>query len=177
MMRALVVYESMFGNTKQVAEEICRGLAEHVDTLLEEVGTAPERPDGDIGLVVIGGPTHAFGLSSARTRDSAAQQAHGPVVSTGDGIREWIAKLHVSSPMPLVATFDTHSDHRWVPGSAAVKADGELEAFGFEHLAEPISFYVEGTPGPLVDGELKRARAWGSTLGAGLVSRMAVVGR
>jgi len=62
-MRAAVVYESMFGNTRRVAEAVAEELSLHMETDLMEVGEAPGRLEAAVDLVVVGAPTHAFSLS------------------------------------------------------------------------------------------------------------------
>ncbi len=57
-MKALVVYESMFGNTEQIARAVAAGLEESVDVQVAEVTDAPTEPDPDVALIVAGGPTH-----------------------------------------------------------------------------------------------------------------------
>ena len=120
-MTSLVVVESSFGNTRAVAEAITEGLGP--GTVLVDVGEAPDDLSG-FDLVVVGGPTHAFGMSRPSTRDDAARQAgHEP--GGGPGI---------------------------------------LAGHGYARLGRPTSFYVSDTPGPLLDGEADRARAWGTDL-------------
>ena len=72
-MRALVVYESMFGNTEAVARAVADGLAEMHDVDLREVSQAPTEVIGRVDLIVVGGPTHAFSLSRPATRASAVR--------------------------------------------------------------------------------------------------------
>ena len=97
-MRTLVVYESMFGNTQAIAHAIADGLSLHHDVTLEEVGLAPERLDDDIVLLVVGGPTHALGMSRPETRaDAAAQAGTSPTatpVATGSALGEpsWLSR-------------------------------------------------------------------------------------
>ena len=67
-MRALVVYESMFGNTEAVARAVADGLAEMHDVDLREVSQAPIAVIARVDLIVVGGPTHAFSLSRPATR-------------------------------------------------------------------------------------------------------------
>jgi hypothetical protein len=93
MMHALVVYESMFGNTQVIAEAIAAGLSERIRTEALEVSVAPTRIDDDVALLVVGGPTHAFGLSRPQTRLDAARQATQRLVSRGLGLREWLTSL------------------------------------------------------------------------------------
>ncbi|HVM19426.1 MAG TPA: flavodoxin domain-containing protein, partial [Egibacteraceae bacterium] len=90
-MRAVVVYESMYGNTKWIAESIAEGIRVHLPVEVIEVGSAPAEVAADIGLLVVGGPTHAFGLSRPSTRHDAAQRKGGSVVSDRIGLREWLA--------------------------------------------------------------------------------------
>lgn len=166
-MRALVVYESMFGNTRTIAEEVARGLAAHLTVDLLQVGTAPPELPDDVTLLVVGGPTHAFGMTRAATRESARQQADGPLVSPGTGIREWLSALRVTRPV-AAAAFDTKVRVAYMPGSAAKGAHKALRRHGLRVAAPPMSFYVTGTKGPLEATEASRAREWGESLAAAL---------
>ncbi|QSB17036.1 flavodoxin family protein [Natronosporangium hydrolyticum] len=176
-MRALLVYESMFGNTQQVAEAVGAGLAEQLDVTVYEVGQAPTTVGGGIDLLVVGGPTHAFGLSRPATRKSAADQvAEEPervLVSTGPGIREWLETVAVEGA-PAAAAFDTRVRVRFLPGSAARAAQRRLRRLGCRLLVPAESFWAAGAPGPLRPGELERARQWGARLAAVLTPRRPV---
>ncbi len=165
-MRARVVFESMFGNTEVIAQAVAEGLGGSLRVDLEEVGSAGNYIADDVDLLVVGGPTHAFGMSRERTRESAAEQAVGGVVSTGEGLREWLGAVTGGSPDVAAAAFDTRIDKPRLPGSAAHGAERRLRRLGF-HIVEPAaSFYVTDTAGPLVDGERERARHWGELLGS-----------
>lgn len=170
MTRALVLFESMFGNTQQIAEAVREGLSTSVPTDILEVGTAPGViPDG-VGLIIVGGPTHAFGMSRPKTREDATRQAGGYVVSGGNGLREWITGLERAHGRNLAAAaFDTRIAKPRVPGSAARGAEKRLRKLGFKIATPSESFYVTGTAGPLVDGETDRARRWGEELGKGFM--------
>jgi hypothetical protein len=159
--RALVVYESMFGNTQTIANAVAAGLTHHLKVEVVEVGKAPAVIEDDVGLLVVGGPTHGFGLTRPSSRKSAAEQADGPVVSKGIGVREWLETVRGPSGLAAVA-FDTRVPK--VPGSAARKAQKRLRRLGFRRVAEAESFFVTGTKGPLVDAEAERARTWGERL-------------
>ena len=90
--RGLVCFESMFGNTEAVAKAIAEGLSDHVSTTIEDVVTA--RPHADnVDLLVVGAPTHAFGLSWRQTRMSAASQGARAPQSELIGLREWLEAL------------------------------------------------------------------------------------
>jgi flavodoxin len=164
-MSALVVYESMFGNTKDVAEAIGAGLSELVPTQVHECGSAPTTIAKDVDLLVVGAPTHAFGLSRASTRASAQQKTGTPLVSQGAGLREWLEAMSFDTTAPLeVAAFDTRVKSPRLPGSAAAKALRRLRRAGAHAARRPRTFSVLGMTGPLAEGELEAAKKWGSEL-------------
>jgi hypothetical protein len=162
-LHVLIVYESMFGNTREIAGAIAGGLRDRCMVELAEAGTASDRLDDPPDLLVVGGPTHAFSMTRASTRRSAADQTPDPLVSGGRGVREWLAALAVPAGT-LAATFDTRIARPRFPGSAARSAARRLRAKGME-VIDTESFYVAASLGPLVDGECERARRWGRSLG------------
>ena len=162
-MLALVVFESMFGNTRTVAEAIAAGLSTRAEVKLFEVTTAPVLFPDDFDLLVVGGPTHAFGMSRESTRQSAVDQG-APRAKAEIGIREWIETISPGSRLRFAATFDTRIDRPRVPGSAARKAARRLRQMKLELVAPAESFFVDGTTGPLLEGELERAHRWGEAL-------------
>ena len=121
----------------------------------------------DVGLVVVGGPTHAFGMSRPGTREAAAKEAESPLVSDRIGVREWLDGLELPSEMPVGAAYDAHVDHpkllRHV-GSTAAAIAKRLKTLGVTTVAEPEHFSVTGPKGPLRDGELQRAHDFGRSL-------------
>jgi hypothetical protein len=160
-MRVVVVVESHWGNTEQVAERIAEGLREggvgEVELLAPQ--HAPPVVPEDTGLLLVGGPTHAFSMTREKTRADAHQR--GATSPVGPGIRDWV---DASEPVPglAVRTFDTRVRH--VPGSAAKSAAKALHKHGWDAAQAGESFFVTGQEGPLADGELDRARAWGLEL-------------
>lgn len=165
-MRALVVYESMFGNTRAVAQAVAGGLARSMTTDVVEVSSAPVILGDDITLLVVGGPTHAFGLTRPSTRRDAASKTAQHLVSTGIGVREWLSRIGRAPTSIAAAAFDTKADRPRLPGSAARAAHKRLRWLRFRTVAAPETFYVTDMTGPLVDGELERARQWGEQLGS-----------
>lgn len=163
-MRALVVYESMFGNTRQIAEAVAAGLGVSARVELVEVRSAPTELGDDLDLVVVGGPTHAHGMTRPGTRKAAADEEGGPTVAPGTGLRDWLGTIRVLRGL-AAATFDTRFDKpRWLTGSAAHGAARQLQRSGCRLVVAPESFYVVGTGGPIQDGELDRAYEWGRAL-------------
>lgn len=158
-MKALVVYESFGGNTKAVAEAISEGLARHhLDTEVVGVDIAPPLQKIRVDLLVAGAPTHAFGLSGEDTSGDAHRH-EGDLLPSG--MRGWLD----SGPASLLAaTFDTHVRHPNLPGHAGHQAAKKLRRLGCRILAKPESFDVDSQDGPLLAGELDRARSWGDTL-------------
>jgi hypothetical protein len=166
-MRALLVYESMFGNTRDVARAVAAGLRTGLEVEMVEVGLArPEVPAG-VDLLVVGGPTHALGLSRPQTRLQAAGKAAGPLVSPHGGLREWLAAVgHRTDRLPAAA-FDTRL-RTPIPGAAANAAARRLRHTGYRLISRPRGFYVGATTGPLLDRELARATEWGRRLAAAM---------
>lgn len=167
--QALVVYESIFGNTRAIAEAIGRGLGDRYEVRVLEVSQAPAAPDG-IDLIVVGGPIHAWGMTRESTRHDARNQAlaHGiQPPSTGIGVREWLAQLPMRSDDMAAAAFDTAVKMRWFPvGSAGKGEAARLREHGYRVLVPPEHFFVADTDGPLVDGEVDRAVQWAAALAA-----------
>ncbi len=172
-MRALVVYESMFGNTEEIARAVMKGLLASVAAELVEVSDAPSPLPDDVDLLVVGGPTHGFGMSRPGTRDTSRGQAGESLVSRGPGIRDWLTRLAPVRRDVASATFDTRFDKpRWLTGSAARGAARLLERRGYRSIVEPTSFFVTAAAGPLADGERVRAAQWGGTVGAIATTRI-----
>jgi hypothetical protein len=163
-MRALVVYESMWGNTEQVARAIAQGIAETSTVEVVEVTDAPAEPDIDVSLIVAGGPTHAFSMSKPATRTEAHHRG-APNGSDAIGIREWLDALPTGHHAQTVATFDTKASRvKHLPGSAAKKAGKVADRHGYARADRAQSFLVADCEGPLLDGELERATEWGRHL-------------
>ena len=167
-MRSLVVYESWFGNTRRIAEEIAAALAQEGEVDLVTVDE-PLPPLEVVDLLVVGAPTHIHGLSSKRSREGAVDQ--GAAGEPGIGVRGWIDSLPNGVRGPRMAAFDTRANKPvQLVGSAARGISRRLRERGYLPAAKPQSFFVQGTPGPLEEGELERAADWGRTLGNEVLS-------
>ena len=180
-MKALLVYESLFGNTEQIARAVAEGLSRRLPVQTVDVGSAPLVLGSDIGLVVVGGPTHVFGLSRADShvdghvdgRSPGADGANGSVVTHGRGLRSWLEGLHVGASGVAAAAFDTRVNRPRLPGSAARAADRQMRRQGLHPIVLPHSFHVRRTTGPLADGEFEQARQWGEQVAVELLHGLA----
>ena len=163
-MRALLVYESMFGSTSEVARAVAAGLAdEGLEVEVDEVRAAPAAADAEFDLLVVGAPTHAFSLSRPATRKDAVRQGADPDVA-GTGLREWIAALgpREEARRRPAAAFDTRvTKVRNLPKAASTRAAHLLSRHGYRLVTRPAPYLVRDVQGPLLDGETDRARAWG----------------
>lgn len=173
MPRALVVYESMFGNGRRVAVAIVAGLLDAGwEARTARVLDAPEEPDVD--LLVVGAPTHALSLSRpgtraartshVRTDEDARRAAAEPGADTGRGMREYLRDL-VLEPGTPTAVYDTRAT-KGMPSGAVRSMTRRLVALGGTLLVPARRFDVVGVTGPLVEGEEEAARRWGAGLAA-----------
>jgi Flavodoxin len=176
MMRAVVIYESMYGNTHLVAAAIANGLAGIAD--VEAVSLEDANVDLLRGadLVVVGGPTHVHGMSRESTRQAAVEAATKSEDleldpdAPGMGLREWFASLPPFSAD--AAAFDTRLEApAIITGRASKGIARRLRKHGFDVVVEPESFLVT-KQNTLVDGEADRARAWAERLAAKLAPQV-----
>ncbi|MFI8454615.1 flavodoxin family protein [Kitasatospora sp. NPDC085464] len=176
-MHTVIVYESMYGNTREIAEAIAEGV--HQADPGAAVDCLPvAEADADItrtaDLLVVGGPTHMHGMSSGLSRRMAAtaeehkngqeeKAAEAREAVEGQGLRAWFHDLPETESGTHAAAFDTRGD---TPGSggAAKGIAHRLSHHRYDVIVEPEGFIVEGSDGPLRTGELDRARSWGASL-------------
>ncbi len=159
-MRAVIVYESLWGNTEDVAKAIAEGIGPEAEVFSTAEVSPEEAAKAD--LLVAGAPLQAFSLPSARVRDSIVPDTDPRPNLTDPTLRSWLERLPQGHAK--CASFDTKI--RWSPGSAATVIDGELARAGYRPIAKTEHFLVAGKFGPLKDGEAERARAWGEELAA-----------
>ncbi|MEP6624653.1 MAG: flavodoxin domain-containing protein [Acidimicrobiia bacterium] len=169
-MEALVVYESIFGNTHQIADQIANGLRPTMDVTLTAVGNLTAEMLAAADLVVVGGPTHAHSMSRASTRADGIRRAELPDSelrvdpdAEDPGLREWF-ETEPEGHGIRAAAFDTRVDmNPAISGRASKGIAKRLGHHGFTMVTEPESFLVSRDD-RLVVGEAARARTWATTL-------------
>lgn len=153
MKDALVIYDSVFGNTRKVAEEMARILGDHQEVDIRQVGEVwPEHLDG-IKLLIVGSPTRQFKATIALDQflkqipDGSLQgikfAAFDTRMTPDDVRKNWFLAI-------MVKLF----------GYAAEKIDKQLKILGGIELIPPQGFLVSAIEGPLVNGELESVAIW-----------------
>jgi hypothetical protein len=162
-MKTVVVYESHWGNTAAVARAIAEGIGPDAEALTTDEATGAAIAEAD--LIVAGAPVMAFRLPTdqALSNMAAGQDEPAPDVSH-PSMRDWLDELPRGKGRG--AAFETRL--RWSPGGATGAIERGLEDAGYRRLASGRKFVVTGGKGPLREGELEAARAWGAELAQAL---------
>lgn len=159
-MKTLIVYDSFFGNTEQIARAMSSSLGSGESIkALRVTEVKPEHLTG-LELVIVGSPTRAFRPTKAITNFLNRIPAHslrGLKVAAFD-TRLSPADVHSRLLNILVKLF----------GYAAKPMANKLVKKGGELVISPEGFLVKGTKGPLKEGELERAAHWIKTKGSDL---------
>jgi len=156
-MKAVVVYESHWGNTEAIARAIADGLGPDVSALTTDEAVGPAIDDAD--LIVAGAPVMVFRLPTNDVLDRMTRDEEEPRPDVSHAsMRDWLAGLPRAHGFG--AAFETKL--RWSPGGATGAIEHGLEAAGYRRLASARKFVVTGGHGPLREGELDAAREWGA---------------
>ena len=160
-MKAIVVYESHWGNTGEIARAIAEGIGPQARALNTDQADAAVIADAD--LVVAGAPVIAFSLPREGMRSQiagGAEKAPRPPDVSHPLLRSWLDGLKPREG--LGAAFETRI--WWSPRGATGAIESKLKHAGYRMAAKAERFIVDGAYGPLKAGELDRARAWGANL-------------
>lgn len=144
-MKTLVVYDSLYGNTRTIAQSIGDAIPGEVAVM--HVGDVTASGLGAYDLLIVGAPTH--GAKPSPDMQEFLDQIQAPAL---EGVK--------------VAGFDTRMTNRLITlfGTAAPKIAKALKAKGGTPAGSAEGFYVTGGEGPLKDGEVERAAAWAQGL-------------
>ncbi len=158
-MKAVVVYESLWGNTAAIARSIAEGAGPDAVALTTDEATGPAIRGAD--LIVAGAPLLGFALPTEAMRDGIRKDKNAPPPDLAHpSMRSWLET--VPDGTGLCCGFETRI--WWSPGSAAKKCSEGLRSHGYAAAGKDEKFIVTGKYGPLKDGELERARLWGAQL-------------
>ncbi len=141
-MNTLIIYDSTFGNTAQLAQVMAGKLGEHGTVRTALAGEAELAELQGIDLLIVGSPTQRHGTSPAM---KALLESLPRRTLRGAGAAAFDTRYHMSA---------------WKSGSAAHRIASKLKRTGASLLVEPESFFVAEREGPLEAGELERAARW-----------------
>jgi len=164
-MKAVVVYESFWGNTAAVARAVAEGLGPDTPVLSTAEATRDAIDGAD--LIVAGAPLMAFSLPTESTRRNLGMhntKAPRPADLSNPSMRSWLDT--VPAARGRCAAFETR--FRRSPGSATKPILRGLKKAGYAPAEKGMPFIISGTYGPMRDGELERARQWGARLSSTL---------
>jgi hypothetical protein len=165
-MNGIVVYESHWGNTEIVARAIAAGLGP--DARAARTDEVAESDLAAADIVVVGAPVIAFGLAPEEMRAGLVDDRKAPKPADIDhpSMRGWLRRL--ARHGARFAAFETRI--WWSPRGATGDIEKGMRKAGYRLIAKSQRFVVEGTYGPLRDGELHRARTWGTELAAAVAA-------
>lgn len=143
-MKALIIYDSAYGNTEKIARAIGEALGSENQVDVIKVNNADPEQVKDLQLLIVGSPTYAG-------------RPTPPIL-------DYLTKLPETAINGInVAAFDTRVSAKFarIFGYAADKIAATLKKKGGNLVANPEGFTVIGREGPLQEGELERAKTWG----------------
>lgn len=151
-MNILIIYNSLYGNTEQVAQAISNVLRSqyHVE-LLRVSDVKPDQLAG-LNLLIVGSPTQRFRPTKAMSNLLEGIPENG---LKGANVAAFDTRLSTSDIESSVGRFFVKAG-----GYAAKPIADSLKKSGGSLIIPPEGFYVKGTEGPLKEGELERAADW-----------------
>jgi len=152
-MKAMVIYDSGFGNTEKIARAIGKALEEKLEVQTLRVTEVPPQPITGVSLLFVGSPTQRFRPTPGTSQfleDLPSDSLNGVKVAAFDTrfTENEIAKVKILKF--FVGIF----------GYAAKPIADRLKRKGGELAVPPEGFYVSDMEGPLLEGELERAADW-----------------
>jgi flavodoxin I len=156
-MVTIVLYDSQYGNTQQIAQAIASQLGSPEEVALLRPAELDHTQLAGLSLLVVGSPTQRFMATPA--------------------LMAWLKGIPRDGLRGMqVAIFDTRLTEQQIRATPVLKwfvrkssyaawwLAKQLKKKGGTLLLPPEGFYVEGMEGPLLPGELERAAAWAQQL-------------
>jgi flavorubredoxin len=150
MAKAIVVYESKYGNTKLVAETIVEGMNQVAGTKAVAVGLndADLNRMGDFDTILIGSPNHMGRATRSITK-----------------FIDKLGKLNLEKKRGAV--FDTYLGGDFEKAVKKMEKQLREKAAGIRLVAPGLSIGVGGMKGPIADGELPKCKEFGAKIAKG----------
>lgn len=155
-MNGLILYDSMYGNTENIAQAIGGTFGPQDDIAMLRVGDVKPDHFTGLNLLIVGSPTQRFRPTIAISnllKGIPQNSLKGVKVAAFDTRLTWSE----ISKTPVLAFFVKLSGDN---AYAARSMTNSLKKKGGELIVPPEGFFVEGMKGPLIQGELERAAVW-----------------
>jgi flavodoxin len=162
-MKVMVLYDSLYGNTEQIARAIGEALGSPMEVSVLRVGEV--RPEGLAGLdlLVAGSPTQRFNATPATSSLLNSLPSDG---LKGIRVAAFDTRLTVDEMRSMSSVLSFSAKLVGDSAYAAKHIASALKKKGGVLVASPEGFYVKGAEGPLQEGEVERAAQWACKIGA-----------
>jgi flavodoxin I len=155
-LKALVIYDSVFGNTEKIAQAVARGLSGAHETQCVRAGSVSLAQIQAADIVIMCSPTRSFAATPATT---SVLESIPTAALQGKKVAAFDTRILMTGVKGLLfrKIIDKGGYAAPIIASALVQKDGTL-------ACPAEGFFVKGEEGPLVNGELERAVEWGKKL-------------
>jgi len=153
MMKVLIVYDSVFGNTEKIAQVIGNAMGSQAEVNILRVGNVKQENLRGLDVLIVGSPTRAFKPTKEITNFLNGFPKNGlkGVKVAAFDTRFTMSAIEESRVLPFFVRLF---------GYAAKPISNRLKKKGGELIISPEGFFVEGVEGPLKEGEIERAASW-----------------
>jgi len=158
-MKAMVVYDSAYGNTERIAQAMAQALGSPEEVVLVRASQVQPEQLAGLELLIVGSPTQGFRpLPAVKAFLKRIPQAGLKGVKVaGFDTRFPVSEIKKNRLLTILVR---------IFGYAAKPISDRLETAGGECVAPPEGFYVGGVQGPLLENELERAADWARQISA-----------
>jgi flavodoxin len=162
-MKALITYDSIFGNTEKIARAIWAGIGSPAEGKILRVGDVTAQDLKGLDLLIIGSPTRQFGATPAINSLLTETPANG---LKGVKVAAFDTRISLGTIKSAVLRFIVNTG-----GYAARNIADRLKRCGGILIVPPQGFYVTGEEGPLQEGELEHAADWARQIKEAMTER------
>ncbi len=144
MAKAIIIYESKYGNTKLVAETIAEGMKQvsGIEPAISELKQVDPKKLAEFDAILIGSPNHVGGATM--------------------GIRRFIDKVgKLKLEGKYVAFFDTYMGNQYEKVMKKMEQQLSKKAPGLKLISPGLSIMVQEMKGPISEDELPKCKDFG----------------